>query len=277
MIRHHGRNTPTLPRLPLLAAWCLMLWLLLAADAARAAQPTDEWWSAIRRDDVSMVQTMLMRGTDPKAFNAIGNPALTQAVREQSWKAFDLLRIARGVDIDQANAYDETPLMYLCILGQTERARELIDAGAQVNRLGWTPLHYAASKARIETAQMLIQRGAIINAPGPDGTTPLMMAALSGKEPMVRLLLEHGADATMFNAKQETAADWARRGKHTALAAKLDTLSDEVRQRRRADGAGAPAVTAAPPPVLPESKTEDKSSFSRYFDLKRFEDTPAGQ
>lgn len=259
-----------------LAIGCLMLWMLAAGNVVHAAQPTEDWWSAIRRDDVSTVQTMLMRGTDPTAFNTIGNPALTQAVREQSWKVFDLLRIARGVEIDQANAYDETPLMYLCILGQTERARELIDVGAQVNRLGWTPLHYAASKAHIETAQLLIQRDAIVNAPGPDGTTPLMMAALSGKEAMVRFLLEHGADVTMFNTKQETAADWALRGKHTTLAAKLDTLSQQVRQRRQAGEAAAPPAPSAALPK-PKAETEDKSSFSRYFDLERFEDTPAGQ
>ncbi|WP_269499388.1 ankyrin repeat domain-containing protein [Castellaniella sp. S9] len=276
MIGQHRLHIPSTLRMPSLAAWCLMLWLLAALGTAHAAQPSPDWWSAIRRDDVSAVQTMLLRGTDPAALNEIGNPALTQAAREQSWKVFDLLRIARGVEIDQPNAYDETPLMYVCILGQTERARELIDAGAQVNRLGWTPLHYAASKARIETAQLLIQRGAIVNAPGPDGTTPLMMAALSGKEPMVRLLLEHGADATMFNAKHETAADWAARGKHTALADKLQALSREVALRRQWGGDKA-AVPAPQPPAGAASKAEDQSSFSRYFDLERFEDTPAGQ
>ena len=276
---------PSQRRIPQLAACCALLWLLAVLGAARAAEPTADWWSAIRRDDVSAVQTMLLRGTDPSAVNTLGNPALTQAARDQSWKVFDLLRIARGVGIDQPNAYDETPLMYLCILGQTERARELIDAGAQVNRLGWTPLHYAASKARLDTARLLIQRGAIVNAPGPDGTTPLMMAALSGNEDMVRLLLEHGADAAMFNTARETAADWALRGKHTALAAKLEALGREVEQRRRGGAApaasapagSAPAASAAPSAQAPKPQDEDQSSFSRYFDPDRVEDTPPGQ
>ncbi len=284
----------------------LLVLLVLAfwgASARAQQQPTADWWSAIRRDDVSAVQGMLLRGVDPTALNRLGNPALTQAARDQSWRVFDVLRIAPGVQIDEPNAHDETALMYLCIQGQTERAAALIQAGAQVNRLGWTPLHYAASRGQVETARSLIEWGAIVNAPGPDGTTPLMMAALSGKEPMVRLLLSQGADATMFNAAHETAADWARKRNNTALAAQLDALAAKVARARSnpaqhpgaSAGQGAVPVPVTPsgmaPPAAPAapggqatstagtaaqgSPQEDQSSFSRYFDLGRF-DEPSG-
>jgi len=36
-------------------------------------------------------------------------------------------------------------------------------------------------------------------------------------------------------------------------------------------------VSARQPPARSTPKAEDQSSFSRYFDLERFEDTPAGQ
>ncbi|MGB6007852.1 ankyrin repeat domain-containing protein [Castellaniella sp.] len=270
---------------------------LLCAFAAQARQaPTADWWSAIRRDDVSTVQSMLLRGVDPNAVNSLGNPALTQAAREQSWRVFDVLRIAPGVKVDQPNAHDETALMYLCILGQNERAAGLIQAGAQVNRLGWTPLHYAASKGQVDTARLLIDWGAIVNAPGPDGTTPLMMAALSGKPDIVQLLLSQGADPTMFNEARETAADWALKRNHTRLAAQLTAVAKQVEQRRRqgqttgpqdvqaspvapdAAGQGAAPATAPAPGGSGQAGTGgDKSSFSRYFDLGRFEDTPQGR
>lgn len=271
-----------------------LLWLP-GAQAAQAAPPAD-WWSAIRRDDVSTVQDMLLRGVDPNAVNSLGNPALTQAAREQSWRVFDVLRIAPGVRIDQANAHDETALMYLCILGQNERAAALIQAGAQVNRLGWTPLHYAASKAQVETARLLIDWGAIVNAPGPDGTTPLMMAALSGKPDIVQLLLSRGADPTMFNTARETAADWARKRNNTALAARLDEVAARVAQVRARQAAGLPpgqgaagtparggqpgeamSSGSAPAAGSEDAQAGDPASFSRYFDLGRFEDTPSGR
>ncbi|MFV0283836.1 MAG: ankyrin repeat domain-containing protein [Castellaniella sp.] len=289
----HVRSRARLAGLALLLAVGAGLSPAVSAQQAPTAPqaPTADWWSAIRRDDVSTVQDMLLRYTDPNARNDLGNPALIQAAREQSWRVFDTLRASPDVKIDEPNAQDETALMYLCILGETDRARALIATGAQVNRLGWTPLHYAASKARVDTARMLIERGAIVNAPGPDGTTPLMMAALSGKPDIVRLLLSHGADPTMINAARETAADWARKRNHVALAASLEHAAVRVAQKRqgapateatpqtpRPETQGASLVDAAPPVApAPESGAEDRSSFSRYFDPGRFEDTPQGQ
>src|SRR5690606_30864243 len=114
------------------------------------------------------------------------------------------------------NINKETPLMYLAVLGETKRAQALIRRGAMVNRLGWTPLHYAASTGKVETAKMLIANKAIIDAPAPDGTTALMMAAHSGSSSMVQLLLDHGAEVTTRNLQKLDAADWAREKKHTA-------------------------------------------------------------
>ncbi|TAN30646.1 MAG: ankyrin repeat domain-containing protein [Castellaniella sp.] len=277
-------------RAGLLALIAGALFLPVGESWAQQA-PGADWWSAIDRDDASAVRGLLLRNVDPNAFGKQGNPALIQAIRDQSWAVFDALRVAPGVQIDEPNAHDETALMYLCILGQTDRASDLIAAGAHVNRLGWTPLHYAASKGRVETARMLIKRGAIVNAPGPDGTTPLMMAALSGSKPMVELLLAQKADPTMFNLAHETAADWARKRKNTDIAQRLD----EAASRRGAErqlgvegGSSAPAavsrpsvpaatVTPSAPAAAPSSgapQAGDQSSFSRYFDLGRF-DQPA--
>jgi hypothetical protein len=273
-------------RAGLLALIAGALFLPVGASWAQQA-PGADWWSAIDRDDASAVRGLLLRNVDPNAFDKQGNPALIQAIRDQSWAVFDALRAAPGVQIDEPNAHDETALMYLCILGQTARASDLIAAGAHVNRLGWTPLHYAASKGRVETARMLIGRGAIVNAPGPDGTTPLMMAALSGSRPMVELLLARGADPTMFNLAHETAADWALKRKNADIAQLLSQAAAQhaaARQRGvqpSTDASASSNPPAAPAPVAPGAPTatppaqapqpDTESSFSRYFDLGRFD------
>lgn len=232
----------------------------LSITFANSIVPDQEWWTAIKNDQSSSIQTLLLHKVDTAAFNKIGNPALLQAAREQSWQVFDLLASTPGVDIDQANAYNETALMYLVIQGQTDRAVKLIQHGASVNRLGWTPLHYAASKAQLAAAEMLIDKGAIVNAPGPDGTTPLMMAALSGNEEIVRLLVSKGADATMHNAKGEDAADWARKKNNSTLADLLDQLAVKTSNQRL-------GIKEAPATVEPVTE----SSTAKYFDLDRFD------
>lgn len=244
----------------------VLLLIFINQVFAAGMAPDKEWWTAIRNDSASTVQSYLLKNVDISAYNDIGNPALIQSVREQSWKVYDVLLLAPGIDVDQANRLNETALMYLSILGQTDRAAALIQAGAAVNRLGWTPLHYAASRGQIKTAQMLIDQGAIINAPGPDGTSPLMMAALSGNQTMVRLLMDHGADSTMINIDKETAADWARRGKHNSLARLLDDVAGRVHARRA--GIDEPAAVAEPEQTTADS---DDNGTARYFDLSRFD------
>ena len=146
-----------------------------------------------------------------------------RAVVAGAWNVFDAIAADRRTDVNAENPAGETPLMYLAIAGQTDRARALIARGAQVNRLGWTPLH-AASKGQLAMAQLLLQHKAMVNAPAPSGETPLMMAALSGSKPMVELLLKAGADVTTRDTKGQNAADWATTGKSTKLAAELREL-----------------------------------------------------
>jgi len=234
---------------------------LVWCSAVTAAVP-DAWWIHVVNDRGSEVRGMLARGVDPNEVDTEGMPALMLAIRTDSWDAYEALLAHKQIRVDIENRQGETPLMYLALLGQTERARALIERGAQVNRLGWTPLHYAASKAQTETAAMLLERGAIVNAPAPDGTTPLMMAAYSGSQDMAQLLLDHGADATAVNLQQLTAADWARERRHSRLATELERVADRTQAQR--EGRPEPVQEAGPEP-------SQESGTSRYFDLQRFE------
>jgi len=262
-----------------------VLALLLLCSAAQAASA--DWWIDIANDRVEKVRTELAQGEDPNAVNDKGQPSIMQAIRDGAWGVYDLLAAHRRLDPNVTNKTDETPLMYLAVTGQTERARALIAKGAQVNRLGWTPLHYAASKGHLEMVRLLLSKGAIVNAPAPDGTTALMMAAYAGSEPVARALLDAGADVTMRNLQKQDAADWARLKRQTTLAAKLDELSRKVqRQRERAAGR-LPAPPGQAEPIRPGQPSEpepaparggeaagqgaDEGSTSRYFDLDRFE------
>ncbi len=203
------------------------------AAAAQVAVPA-AWWPDINNNRTADIETMLNAGANPNALDSQREPSIMLAVRHKAWGVFDALAADPKTDVNIVNRLDETPLMYLAIVGQTDRARALIRRGAKVNRLGWTPLHYAASTGKVETAKMLLTHKAIVNAPSPDGTTPLMMAALSGSKAMVQLLLDHGADVTTRNLKGQSAADWARAKGHAELADELHALSEKVIALRQA-------------------------------------------
>ena len=252
---------------------------LVLCAASHAATPAG-WWNDIANDRASSVQTMLARGADPNAVSPQGQPAIMQAIRSGAWDVYEILARNPKTNLNITNANDETPLMYLAVVGETARAQTLIKRAPQVNRLGWTHLQYAASKGHLETVQMLLANQAIVNAPGPDGTTALMMAALSGKQPVVQALLDAGADPTMVNLKKQDAAFWARLRGHDALADKIDALTKRILADRRALRAGTGAASQAPTPAVdldapsPQSRqpaARTDSSTSKYFDLDRFE------
>jgi ankyrin repeat protein len=63
-----------------------------------------------------------------------------------------------------------------------------------------------------------------VNAPSPNGTTPLMMAARYGHEDSVQVLLAAQADPRARNQKDLSAADFAKEAGREALASRLATL-----------------------------------------------------
>ncbi len=223
----------------------LLIWSMGAATHAASV----DWWIDISNDRVQNIKSELAQGEDPNVVNDKGQPALMQAIQDGAWNTYDLLVSHRNIDINITNKNGETPLMYLAIVGDVQRAASLIKRGAEVNRLGWTPLHYAASKGHLEMVQLLLANGALVNAPAPDGTTPLMMAAFSGKEPVVRALVQAGADVTTRNLSKLDAADWAESKGFSKLAQKITDLSEKVQADREAKRAQAESQRAQSFPV----------------------------
>jgi ankyrin repeat protein len=89
-----------------------------------------------------------------------------------------------------------TPLHYTALYGTPAMMETLIRMGAEVNArndANATPLLWAATD--LGKTRVLLRHGADVNARSDDMRTPLMSAARRpGNEPVVRLLLEHGAN-----------------------------------------------------------------------------------
>ena len=130
-----------------------------------------------------------------------------------------------------------TALHLAAFFGKTEAARELIDAGASVDRftendLANQPLHAAAAGRRIEVCRLLLAAGADVNARQHGGYTPLHEAAEHGDVEMVELFLSAGADASTADDSGQTPGDRAAAAGHQDLATRLRQVASEHRAAR---------------------------------------------
>jgi len=200
--------------------------VVMAASFAARAGSFEDFFRAVRGDNASGVRTLLNRGFDPNTRDEHGQTGLMLALREPSPKVIQVLMESPQLNVDLANAKDETPLMLASIKGQQDLVVQLLKRDAAVNKTGWAPLHYAASSGQLSIMKLLLENHAFIDAQSPNGTTPLMMAAMYGSNDAVKLLLAEGADTAMKNQLGMTAVDFAVKANRTESAELIKAAGD---------------------------------------------------
>ena len=194
--------------------------VLVAALVSLSAMPywamaqTDSQIATITKaatlDDVREVKTLIDKGMSPNQKDPRNMPILMIAIQENSVKTVDYLINAKGIDLNQPNMSNETPLMFAALYGQLSLVKILVDQKqVPINRSGWTPLHYACTNGNYEIALFLLDKGAAVDALSPNETTPLMMAIRAGNIQLARLLLDRGADIRLRNQQGYSAIDAA--------------------------------------------------------------------
>lgn len=194
---------------------------LLAGAAMAHADSYVDFFRAVNLDRPELVEALLNKGMDPNSRGEDGQPAVHRALRDDSPLAAMVLIKHPQFEANLRNPAGETALMLAAIRGQVPIIKALMDRGASVQHDGWAPLHYAASQPNYGPLELLVSKGADLNARSPNGSTPLMMAARYGSDDVALWLLKRGADASLRNEKNMTAADFARSVGRDALAAKL--------------------------------------------------------
>jgi len=169
----------------------------------------EDFFNAIRKDEVKVISSLFDRGFDPNTVDLNGEPAILNCLRHESFKVFELIVKHPKTQVNVRNSHGESALMLVSLKGELELAKTLIKRDADINHPGWTPLHYAASGGHTPIVHLLLQESAYIDAESPNGTTPLMMAARYGNGKAVQLLINEGADLNLKNQLGLSAIDFA--------------------------------------------------------------------
>jgi len=193
---------------------------MLATLAHAAELPDAAAFSVVlERGDVAKATAWLEAGLPPDFLGETIGSGLMIGAWEGNLALMEVF-LAHGADVNQVNTHGETALLLAAWKGQLDVVRWLIAHGARVNREGreWSALHYAAFAGHGEVVRYLLTHGAAVDAPAPNGSTPLMMAAREGQEAVAKQLLGAGAQGGIVNDRGENAVVWAMRNNNPAIA-----------------------------------------------------------
>ena len=204
-----------------------LVWL--AAHGLAQAGSYDDFFVAMRQGDMYTVKSLLQRGFDPNTLAPNGDPAIVFAIRSDALPIAEALIQAPKIRVEARTLQDESALMLAALKGHLAICQALVAHDADINKPGWTPLHYAATGGHLEVMRWLLDNHAYIDASSPNGTTPLMMAAMYGTNDGVQLLLEAGADPQIKNDKGLNAVDFAKQIQRDAAAKLIAAAIDRLK------------------------------------------------
>lgn len=178
-----------------------------------------------RRDD--LVKLLIGLGADVNKADKDGMTPLIAAAMRDHMPTVKVL-VENGANIEEPGPGGFRPLALAISENKYEAAKALMDAGADVkvasSSEALTPLMVVAAQtgpaegARflpgstrpIDLAKELLEKGAPVNAQSAAGMTALMIAAAHNSPPMIGLLMDAGADASLKNKQGQTAQDVAK-------------------------------------------------------------------
>jgi len=132
-----------------------------------------------------------------------------------------------GANVEAADPKQQLTALHMAAYnGHSEIVQLLLARGAEVDardHQGKTPLTHACTGPFPVTVKILLGNGAGVNSTeSTEGFTPLMMAAGLGQTEVVKVLLDHDADANLADADGDTAADHAANAGHQRIVALIE-------------------------------------------------------
>ncbi|MBY0402265.1 MAG: ankyrin repeat domain-containing protein, partial [Cyanobacteria bacterium] len=170
--------------------------------------------TAVQRNSLELTMMLLEKGANPNISTAYGQSCLSAAVNNQHQEMVELL-LKNGADINLRPTAGHTPLFSAVWKKHLAMAEYLIAKGATVDgisgREDYTPLWAASNMGHIPLMKLLLEKGANPNYAQSQGVTPLMAAAESGSTKAVSLLLSRGADINAKTNTKQTPLSYATR------------------------------------------------------------------
>ena len=205
---------------------------LLEAFIARGADVNAEdkaserpLWEAASYGENSAIKSIIGKVSDIDDVNNMGRTALHAAAWQGRTETVELL-LSHGANPNKTDGHGRTPFFFACLCSMASLASSEVTAQILLERLlkdnykieeinkptkrGRTPLREAAAHGFLKIVQTMLNmikpddQDTIGKADTIKGRNALHCAAFRGRAEVVKLLLHHGADATVRDGKEAT-------------------------------------------------------------------------
>ena len=178
---------------------------LLSNPKIAINQQNQDGWTALMlavyQDNCALIQLLLNKGADSNKTNYEGDTALIIAVNRKNTDTVKCLLKSPGIAIDTENQNEWTALTLAAANNDVSIIKLLLDKGANINRTdasGESALTTAVSYETTNAIQCLLNNPKIaINQQNINGMTTLMIATQKSNCPIIKLLLQYGADVNI--------------------------------------------------------------------------------
>jgi ankyrin repeat protein len=205
-------------RFPKSLSCFLLIATVLSACDRPEPQPV-ELFEAVKHDDVQRAELLLSNGMSANVKDAAGQTPLVWAIDRHNVKMAKLL-IEKKADVNLA-VKDASPLGLAVFEAQPALVHLLMDNGANINWVspedGSSLLDLAAGSGNEETVSILLDAGVDVHAVNHWGMNALFNAVLSGNSRVVETLLKAGCDPDQKAKNGHTARDVALYSKAAAI------------------------------------------------------------
>lgn len=153
---------------------------------------------ATQQPRVIHVSAQQIEAASTPAQRALGRELIGALMEGQMVQAREL--VEAGADVNYYLAGDGTPLVIAAHFGSREMVEYLVAHGADVNKAAQgdgNPLIMASMHGHLNIVEYLVAYGADVNAIVVDDETPLINAARSNRLDVARYLISRGADVNL--------------------------------------------------------------------------------